>query len=185
MWPEFLVLTPTVLLVSAVAVGHRPQFRKARLNWRILSVSGLFLAAFGLVWVLRGWEQTAGPYRIGAVYPFGTHLQTWQVTFGFTWLGFGVLFFGGSLRAAAHPTYLTWLTLLLAWLVCMLPHGIIGAAMAVGGQDVTEAVNVAARVDAGEGLVLLLATAVAGLLFLASSAIGFVWTWWELRQGER
>ena len=48
MWPEFLVLTPTVLLVSAVAVGHRPQFREARLNWRILSVSGLFLAAFGL-----------------------------------------------------------------------------------------------------------------------------------------
>ncbi len=184
MWLKYVALILSVLLIAAATVSHRSLLRHARPSWRILSVSGLLLAAFGLVWVLRAWEPTGAPYRIATTYPFGTHLRAWQVTFGFTWVAFGLLFFAASLRAAAHPTHLTWLALVGSWLVCMLPHGIIGFAVALAGQDVTQTLDVGARAGAGESSVVLLATGLAGVLLLSVPAVGFCWTWWELPRGE-
>jgi len=180
MWTVWGVLAPILPLLLVVGFLLSDRFRGAQASWRLLSLSGWFLSAFGLVWILRAWNPTLGPYRIGDAYPFGTHLQAWQVTFGFTWLAFGFLFFVAVLFAAGRPTRVAWATLLVSWLVCMLPHAVIAVALAWTGEETAQAVDLPERVSSEAQPLLIVATVAAAFLLLASSIGGFLWTAWQL-----
>ncbi len=177
------ILGPTLLLLLVLTFLYADRFRAAKASWRLLSLSGCFVSAFGFVWILRGWNPTPGPYRISEVYPFGTHLQAWQVTFGFTWLAFGFLFFVAVLFAASRPSRFAWATLLASWLVCMLRHAAIAVALAWAGEGTIETVDLSNRLPVETQPGLLGATAAVALLFFSSSLGGFLWTAWQLRRG--
>ncbi len=183
MWFQWGILAPTLLLLLVLTFLYVDRFRAAKASWRLLSLSGWFLSAFGLVWILRAWNPTPGPYRISEVYPFGNHLQAWQVTFGFTWLAFGFLFFIAVLSAASRPSRLAWVTLLASWLVCMLPHVAIAIALAWAGVGTIETVDLSKRLPVETQPVLIAATAAVAFLFFSSSLGGFLWTAWQLRHG--
>ena len=77
-------------------------------------------------------------------------------------------------RHVAPPSRLAWLALAATWVLCRLPHGIIGVAVAAGGMDsvsVEPYVNWAAR-----PLGVLTLAADTGLLLLHAglSAAGFI-----------
>lgn len=183
MWTVWLTVGVAVLVVIGLLAGLLPLLRRAPSSWRLLSVSGIILGIFGIIWVLRAWEPTAAPYRVAERYPFGSHLQAWQVSFGFTWLAFGVLFFCLALLVSRGPTVVGWLTLLVSWMVCMLPHVIVALAVAWAGENTTDVVDLRERASEPK-FGLIVSTALATLTFLGSSVGGFIWTGWELRVGK-
>lgn len=67
MWFQWGTLAPTLLLLLVLAFPYADRFRVATASWRLLSLSGWFLSAFGLVWILRAWNPTPGPHRISNV----------------------------------------------------------------------------------------------------------------------
>ena len=64
-------------------------------------------------------------YMVGERYPFGTDLQSWEVSMGFAFIGFGVLFAGASILAYKAKNKWAWIALLLSWALIMLPHALI------------------------------------------------------------
>jgi len=111
----------------------RRDLRAAPRSWQLLACSGIPLALGGLGFVVRFWQPTSGPYRANEVYPLGPYLNAWAVSFGFMWLAFGLIFF---VMAARGPhSGRTWLTLLVAWFLAWLPHGIIGVGFASAGSN--------------------------------------------------
>ncbi len=183
MWLQWGMLVPTLLLLLVLTLLYVRRLRGAKASWRLLGLSGWFLSAFGLVWILRAWNPTPGPYRISEVYPFGTHLQAWQVTFGFTWLAFGFLFFVAVFSAASRPSRFTWVTLLATWLVCMLPHAAIVIALGWAGEGTIGTVDPSNRLPLETQPLLIGATAAVAILFFTSSLGGFLWTGWQLFHG--
>src|ERR1035438_7850531 len=85
--------------------------------------------------VIRFWNPTPGPYLANHLYPFGDHLHAWAVSFGFTWLAFGLLFAVLALLASRDKSRLVWAALLAGWFICWLPHGVIGLAFAWAGGN--------------------------------------------------
>ncbi len=135
-----LTLTAVAALVAGVVLALRRDYVRSAAGWRLLAHSGWPLILAGAIFVLRFWTPTTGPYRANARYPFGDHLAAWAVSFGFTWIAFGLLFAALAVlapRAAADArgARLAWLALAATWALCWLPHGIIGVAVAVGGLD--------------------------------------------------
>ncbi len=164
----------SVLLVCSLLVRLLPAFREAPLGWRLLSASGIPLGITGINFILRFWHPTAGPYRANELYPYGTHLQTWAVSFGFAWLAFGVLFAGLALLGATDSRRTVWLTLLASWFICWLPHGIIGVAFAWAGQNAPSVTTYQQWAARPAGLALLLFNAVTLLAHFGLSLTGFV-----------
>ncbi len=111
------------------------QLAAAPLSWRILAWSGVPLALGGLGFATRFWHPSAGPYVANRLYPFGSHLNAWAVSFGFTWAAFGLLFSWGVLVAWRHGGWLSWSILLSSWILCWWPHGIIAIAFAWNGAN--------------------------------------------------
>lgn len=130
-----------VWLVSLVSAGlcavtvfaHRKTLAGAPLSWQLLAWSGIPLSLGGLVFVLRFWKPTAGPYLANHVYPLGPYLNTWQVSFGFAWLALGVAFF--VLAVQGDRSWRTWWALVVTWILVWLPHGIIGIGFAAAGTN--------------------------------------------------
>ena len=99
-------------------------------GWRLLSLWGAAFLLVGIGFVLS-WRPTPGPYREAVVYPFGGELQAWQVTVGFDWLAFGVLFAGAVLAAARLKSRWLWTVVLLSVTLIAFPHVVIGLAFAL------------------------------------------------------
>ena len=135
MWVVWLVVgaAGAILLVALSAL--RSDFRSAARGWQLLAVSGVFLALGGFSFAIRFWEPTVGPYRANELYPFGPYLNAWAVSFGFTWLGFGLLFIALALLGARHASGRLWFGLLASWFLCWLPHGVIGVGFAWAGHN--------------------------------------------------
>lgn len=138
----FVVLTlgAVAALVAGMVLALRRDYVRCAAGWRLLAHAGWPLIVAGVIFVLRFWTPTPGPYRANARYPFGDHLAAWAVSFGFTWIAFGLLFAALAVlapRAAADArgARLAWLALAATWVLCWLPHGIIGVAVAAGGLD--------------------------------------------------
>ena len=135
MFAVWLVTGTAVALFLGVLIALRTEFRAATPGWKLLAVSGTAIALGGVGFAVRFWEPSAGPYVANGNYPLGPYLNTWVVSFGFSWLAFGLLFVGLALHGARHPSRLLWVTLLAAWFLCWLPHGIIGIGFAWAGHN--------------------------------------------------
>ncbi len=101
-----------------------------RRSWQLLPFAGILYALVGLPFLLSG-EPTAGPYREGERYPFGTELQAWQVTVGVDWLTFGLLFAAAAVAARQLPHRWLRAAILVSGALIWLPHLVIGLAFAL------------------------------------------------------
>ena len=178
----WITVSVAMLLVFSLLLRLLPAFRAAPLGWRLLSASGIPLALTGVNFILRFWHPTAGPYRANELYPYGSHLQTWAVSFGFAWLAFGVLFAGLALLGAQDSRPTVWLTLLVSWFICWLPHGIIGVAFAWAGQNAPSVTAYQQWASQPAGFALLLFNAATLLAHFGLSLAGFVLTGLRLRR---
>lgn len=94
-------------------------------GWRLLWLSGVLFVPGGLVWLLK-WQPTLGPYMVGQSYPFGDHVQAWEVSMGFAFVAFGVVFSAATVLAARIRERWALHGLLLGWFLLMFPHMLIG-----------------------------------------------------------
>lgn len=176
MWAVWLVSAAAAAAFLATLAALRADFRAASRAWRLLALSGIPLALGGLGFVVRFWRPTPGPYLANSLYPFGPYLNTWAVSFGFTWLAFGLLFFSLAVTVAREPSRPRWASLLVAWLLCWLPHFVIGVGFAWAGQNAPSlrvyrdwAADPAGLLVLGTGSAILLAHG-------ACSTLGFIAT---------
>jgi len=172
------------LLVSALAVSLYVLAlfsivrgsRHVSASWQLLGYSGVPLAAGGLGFILRFWHPTPGPYMANSVYPFGPHLNAWAVSFGFMWIGYGLLFTFVCFHAAHEHRKKAWALLLVSWFLAWLPHGVIGVAFAVAGAN-RESIDFYARwASDRSGFLLLLRGALIMFSHFALAIGGFVAT---------
>ena len=98
-----------------------------RRGWRLLPWAAILYALVGLPFLLSG-EPTAGPYREGERYPFGTELQAWQVTVGVDWLAFALLFVAAAVAARRLPSRSLRAAIIVSGALIWLPHLVIGLA---------------------------------------------------------
>ncbi len=176
MWLVAVVLSCALAIVWAVVLRLRRTYAACPLGWRLLAHAGWPLVLAGAIFVARFWTPTPGPYIANVRYPFGTHLAAWAVSFGFTWIAFGLLFAAFAVLARDAQRPVAWWTLLAASVLCWLPHGYIGVATVFGGMAPTSVTSYQ-RWGSSTGGALLLA-ADAGLLVahFAFCAVGFALT---------
>ncbi|MGI8508128.1 MAG: hypothetical protein ACR2MQ_02255 [Gemmatimonadaceae bacterium] len=173
-----LIVTATIVaalvLVLSVVLSLRCEYSRQGLGWQLLAHAGWPLVLAGAIFVARFWHPTREPYLANVRYPYGSHLDAWAVSFGFTWVAFGLLFAGVAVLAPAAQPRRAWVVLFAAWVLCWLPHGYIGIATALGGLD--SAGSAHAYQDWAHrswGELTLLGDAVLLLLHFVLSGVGF------------
>jgi hypothetical protein len=126
-----MVLVVLVIIVVLLAVGiwlimqlRSVSLKSLTLGWRLLWLSGLLFVPGGILWLTR-WEPSWGPYAVGERYPFGSDVQAWEVSMGFAFVAFGILFSGATILACKARSRWAWTALLLSWVLLMLPHAVI------------------------------------------------------------
>jgi hypothetical protein len=185
MWVVWLVVGVAGAAFLAVLVAFRADYRSATLGWQLLVMSGVLLAVGGVDFAVRFWEPTRGPYRANQLYPLGPYLNAWAVSFGFTWIAFGLLFVVLALLGARQPLARLWVALLASWVVCWLPHGVIGVGFAWAGHNEP---SLRLYLDWASGWVGMIRLCASSLLLLghfACSIGGFVVTGLQLcRAGD-
>jgi hypothetical protein len=184
MWTLWITVSAAVLIVLAVSLCLRPAFRAAPIGWRLLSASGIPLNLAGLIFIIRFWQPTAGPYRANELYPYGNHLHAWAVSFGFTWFAFGLLFAGLALLGSRRTGRVVWVTLLASWVICWLPHGVIGLAFACAGHNAPSLETYRKWASESQGFILLVSDAVILLAHFALAMLGFVMSGLEIRRDD-
>jgi len=105
--------------------GDLATFRTLSLGWKLLFLAGLMFIPGGMVWILK-WQPTPGPYLVGECYPFGGYVEAWEVSMGFGFAAFGVLFASVSLAAGKLRSSRLWIAMLISFILLMFPHGLIG-----------------------------------------------------------
>jgi hypothetical protein len=183
MWAVWLVVGTAALLMAAMLLSLAPAFRAAPRSWRVLSASGLPLSVGGIGFAIRFWDPTAGPYLANRVYPYGSHLNAWAVSFGFTWLAFGLLFTALTLLGSRAASRVVWGMLLGSWLICWLPHGVIAVAFAWAGENTPSFDFYARWASQPIGYSLLLSSSLILVAHFGLSLLGFVMTGLDLRRG--
>ena len=175
-----------LLIVLAAFTWLRSAYQSSTLGWRLLAWAGITLSLGGAGFIVRFWEPTKGPYLANEIYPYGAHLNAWAVSFGFTWLAFGMLFYGLATLGAREARLTVWVTMLAAWALCWLPHGVIGVAFAWAGSNEP---SIRIYRDWGSdlsGFLVLLQGAVIIVAHFSLSLLGFLLTGRELlRQRSR
>jgi vacuolar-type H+-ATPase subunit I/STV1 len=183
MWVVWLVTGGAIVAFLGAVALFRPDFQDSPRGWQLLAGSGVALAIGGLIFIIRFWEPTPGPYLANELYPLGPYLNAWAVSFGFAWLGFGLLFVALALTGARWASRRIWFILLTSWFLCWLPHGIIGIGFAWAGQNAPSIQRYRAWTAHVPGLIVLCASAVVLLGHFALSIVGFIVTWRELWRG--
>ncbi len=173
MWIVWITISFSILIVLAVLLILLPAFRTAPISARLLSASGVALSIVGINFIIRFWEPTSGPYRANELYPYGDHLHAWAVSFGFTWLAFGLLFAALALLGSRGASRVVWAALLAGWLLCWFPHGIIGLAFAWAGGNAQSVETYRKWGSAPQGFILLLFNALMLLAHFGLSISGF------------
>ena len=182
MWIVWIIVSISILIAVGILISLLPAFRAAPLSWRLLSASGIPLSIGGINFIIRFWEPTAGPYRANELYPYGDHLHAWAVSFGFTWLAFGLLFAAFALLGSRDASRVVWAALLASWLICWLPHGVIGLAFAWAGGNAPSVERYRKWASAPQGFTLLLFNALTLLAHFGLSVLGFVLTRLDFRR---
>jgi len=147
-------------------------FRTVPLGWKLLSLSGGLFVLLGIAFILS-WEPTAGPYVVDQVYPFGSYLNTWIVSLGFTMVPFGLLFAGLALLAAQVQRRAVWVTLLFSWLMFWFPHVVVIASLLVDGAGETAVAGGPETIVIGVGGLVYLGVVGAGF-FLSGQDYGTI-----------
>src|SRR5262249_32973095 len=155
-WAIWISVSISILIMLAILVGLLPSFRTAPRSWRLLSASGIPLSVGGVNFIIRFWKPTPGPYRANELYPYGDHLHAWAVSFGFTWFAFGLIFVGLALLGSRNARGVVWATLLSSWVICWLPHGMIGLAFAWAGGNAPSVESYRKWASEPQGFILLL-----------------------------
>ena len=181
MWIVWSVTALAAALVAVPLVLLREDWRTAPRGWQFLAGSGVALALGGLGFIVRFWEPLPGPYRANELYPLGPYVNAWAVSFGFMWLAFGLLFVGLALRGPRTPV--TWLILVVAWVVAWIPHGIIGIGFAAAGGNEASVQLYRDWASEWPGLLRLSASALILLAHLGLSTVGFALTSRALLRG--
>jgi hypothetical protein len=171
MWVVWGVTALSAGLIATCVLLLRGEWRQAERGWKLLASSGLPLALAGLVFIVRFWEPFPGPFVANEVYPLGPYLNAWAVSFGFMWLAFGLAFFALALRP--RPRGRTWVTLLVAWTLAWIPHGIIGIGFATAGENAESLDLYQDWASQWRGLAVLLSSALALLSHFVLSLVGF------------
>lgn len=184
MWALWLVTGGAAVLFVATLAALRTDFRAASRAWKLLAASGILLAILGLGFAVRFWQPTSGPYLANVLYPFGPYVNTWAVSFGFTWLAFGLLFFGFAVTTAREASRRRWLALFVAWLLCWLPHLMIGVAFAWAGQNAPSVRIYRDWASDPAGFVVLLASGIGLVSHWVVAILGFVTTGREVWRSE-
>ena len=183
MWAVWLVTGLAAVLFAIPTFLLWPDMRRAPRGWQLLAASGLPLALGGVGFIVRFWDPTPGPYLANQLYPYGTHLSAWAVSFGFMWLAFGLVFFACALRAPRTGS--VWLALLVAWVLAWIPHGVIGIGFATAGSNQSSIDVYRAWGSRWYGFLTLASGSIVLLLHLGLSLFGFVWTGLALRRDSR
>jgi hypothetical protein len=98
------------------------SFRAPEIGWKLLAWSGMWFIPSGAVLIWMSWHPTPGPYTIGERYPYGTLIEAWQISLGFSWVAFGLLFVGMALTGERLKSRWLWLSLLMSTMLVMFPH---------------------------------------------------------------
>lgn len=91
-------------------------------GWNLLAFCGFGYVPGGLLLVIWTWKPTSGPYVIGERYPYGGYLEAWQVSVGFAFLAFGLLFAVTSLVGSRTRSKWLWFALLTSFVLMWFPH---------------------------------------------------------------
>ena len=177
---ELTTIGIALLVFLASLFWLRSAYQASTVGWRLLAWSGITLSLGGLGFIVRFWKPTDGPYLANEIYPYGSHLNAWAVSFGFAWMAFGLLFFGLATLGARDARLTAWITLFATWALCWLPHGVIGVAFAWAGRNEQ---SIRVYRDWGSdlpGFLVLLQGAVIIVAHFSLSLLGFLLTGREL-----
>ncbi len=180
MWIVWLVSLCSAALCAATVVAHRKELARAPRSWQLLAWSGIPSSLGGLIFVIRFWRPSPGPYLANRLYPLGPYLNAWQVSFGFASLAFGVVFF--VLAVQGQRRWPTWWALFVTWFLMWLPHGIIGIGFAVAGSNQPSIDFYRAWASHPLGLLVLAVDSLALLAHFGLALAGFALTGRELWQ---
>ena len=128
----WLTVSLLTLLVATVLIGlyRSPALGHVAARWRLLSLASLVFFLPGIAFLLS-WQPTPGPYTVDQRYPFGSALQTWQVTVGFDWVAFATLFAVSAMVASQLKLRWFRIAVLVSGAIIWLPHIFIGLAFAL------------------------------------------------------
>ncbi len=123
--------TPT----PAPTPGDHPtsSTASARWGWRAFVAVAVLTALIGLFFA-ASMDPTGGPYTMDERYPFGSALRTWQVTVGFDWIAYAILFGAAGSVARRTSSRPLWAALAVSFVIIWFPHVAIGVAFLVTGS---------------------------------------------------
>jgi len=112
-------------------VEPRPAIKRwaGRLFGATVAVTGLI----GLVFA-QSMHPTSGPYTMNERYPFGDTERTWQVTVGFDWIAYAILFAVAGVAVRRVGGRKLWALMAVSFAILWFPHLAIGVAMALDGS---------------------------------------------------
>lgn len=183
MWLVWTVSALSAAVFAGCLIALREDWRAAPPGWKLLAASGVPLAMAGLGFILRFWEPSPGPFVANELYPLGPYVNAWAVSFGFLWLAFGVAWYALALRAPHDAR--SWVTLLAAWVLAWVPHGIIAAGFAAAGDLGASAAVYQEWASRWQGSAGLGLSALILIAYFALSGLGFALTGKALRRSRR
>jgi len=104
-----------------------------RWGWRAFVTVTAVAALIGLFFT-ASMDPTSGPYAVDERYPFGSALRTWQVTVGFDWIAYAILFGAAGSVARRVRSRPLWVALGVSFAILWVPHVAIGVAFLVTGS---------------------------------------------------
>ena len=102
--------------------------------WRLCLVASAGMGIFGLL-LIASMDPTSGPYVAGDRYPFGDEQRTYQVTVGFDWLAYAILFAAAAAAVRGMRGRGLVAAIAVSFAVLWLPHALIAVAMLVNGAS--------------------------------------------------
>jgi hypothetical protein len=124
-------VSPALATEPTATEESRPIVKRwvGRAFWAAVVVTGLI----GLVFA-QSMRPTGGPYEMNERYPFGDAERTWQVTVGFDWIAYAILFAvaGVAVRRVGGRKLRVFMAVSFA--ILWFPHLAIGVAMALDGS---------------------------------------------------
>lgn len=185
MWAVAVTATLATALYLIVLFRVNAASTLLPFAWRLLSWSGIPLSLAGLAFTVRFWRPSPGPFVANRAYPFGSHLNAWAVSFGFTWLAFGLLFSGATAYVARNKSWAGWALLAATWVLCWLPHVVIGIGFALAGDNRKSAAFYETWARDPAGAIILISASVTLLWHFVFAICGFVGTARDISAAQR
>ena len=112
-------------------VEPRPTVK--RWAGRLFGATVVITGLIGLVFA-QSMHPTSGPYTMNERYPFGDTERTWQVTVGFDWIAYAILFAVAGVAVRRVGGRKLRVLMAVSFAILWFPHLAIGVAMALDGS---------------------------------------------------